>query len=98
MTALEPLNITAAPWRASYPPGVPASIDPDAYPSLHALLLASCRQYADRPAFDFLGARLTYAEWDSASAAFAGFLVETLGRKPGDRVAIMLPNTLAYPV
>jgi len=90
--------MTAAPWRASYPSGVPETIDPDAYPSLHALLLAACRRHADRPAFDFLGAVMTYAEWDRASAAFAGFLRETLGRGAGERVAIMLPNVLAYPV
>ena len=90
--------MATAPWRASYPPGVPSSVDPDAFPSLHALLIASCRQYAEQPAFDFLGATLSYAEWDRLSAAFAGFLLERLSRKGGDRVAIMLPNVLAYPV
>ena len=100
MSALEPADMAVATalWRASYPPGVPSSIDPDTFPSLHALLLASCRQYAGHAAFDFLGATLSYAEWDRASAAFAGFLIERLCRKPGDRVAIMLPNALAYPV
>jgi long-chain acyl-CoA synthetase len=90
--------VTGAPWRASYPTGVPATIDPDAHPSLHALLLAACYRHAERPAFDFLGAVMTYAEWERASAAFAGFLRETLGRAAGERVAIMLPNVLAYPV
>jgi len=89
---------STAPWRASYPAGVPATIDPDAFPSLHALLLASCVKYAEQPAFDFLGGVMTYAEWEHASAAFAGFLIEQLERKPGDRLAIMLPNLLAYPV
>jgi long-chain acyl-CoA synthetase len=100
MSARErPANpVTGAPWLASYPAGVPATIDPDAYPSLHALLLAACRRHADRPAFDFLGAVMSYADWERASAAFAGFLREKLGRRDGDRVAIMLPNVLAYPV
>src|ERR1700722_14784027 len=100
MSALEPADMAGATalWRASYPPGVPSSIDPDAFPSLHALLLGACRQYAGHAAFDFLGATLSFAEWDRASAAFAGFLLEVLGRKPGDRVALMLPNALAYPV
>jgi long-chain acyl-CoA synthetase len=100
MSAREPAEprVTDAPWLASYPAGVPKSIDPDAYPSLHALLLAACARHADRPAFDFLGAVMSYAEWERTSAAFAGFLLEVLGRKPGDRVAIMLPNALAYPV
>jgi long-chain acyl-CoA synthetase len=87
-----------APWRASYPAGVPATIDPDAFASLHALLLAACRRHADRAAFDFLGAVMTYADWERASAAFAGFLCDALGRAAGERVAIMLPNVLAYPV
>jgi long-chain acyl-CoA synthetase len=100
MSALEPADppLMAAPWRASYPAGVPATVDPDAYPSLHALLLAACYRHAERPAFDFLGAVMTYAEWERASAAFASFLRETLGRAAGERVAIMLPNVLAYPV
>ena len=91
-------QVSAAPWLASYPSGVPATINPDAFASLHALLLASCRHYATRPAFDSLGAVMTYAEWESTSAAFAAFLIEALHRRPGDRVAIMLPNVLAYPV
>ena len=100
MSALErtATPVSDAPWLASYPAGVPATIDPDAHPSLHALLLAACHRHAERPAFDFLGAVLSYAEWDRASAAFAAFLRQRLGRADGDRVAIMLPNVLAYPV
>jgi len=100
MSALEPVDppVIEAPWRASYPAGVPTTIDPDAFASLHAMLLAACRRHAERPAFDFLGAVMSYAEWERTSAAFAGFLRETLGRAAGDRVAIMLPNVLAYPV
>ena len=100
MSALErtATPVSDAPWLASYPAGVPATIDPDAHPSLHALLLAACHRHAERPAFDFLGAVLSYAEWDRTSAAFAAFLRERLRRADGDRVAIMLPNVLAYPV
>lgn len=83
---------------ASYPSGIPAQIDPDVFPSLHALLLAACARHAERPAFDFLGAVMTYAEWERTSAAFAGFLRDTLRRPAGERIAIMLPNVLAYPV
>jgi len=85
-------------WFASYPAGVPKSIDPDAYPSLHAMLLDACRRYAERPAFEFLRAHMTYAEWDRDSRDFAAFLLEEANCRPGDRVAIMLPNMLAYPV
>jgi long-chain acyl-CoA synthetase len=85
-------------WLASYPPGTPASIDPDAYPALHSLLLEACRLHGARPAFDCLGATITYAEWERYSRAFAAFLREEAQCRPGDRVAIMLPNVLAYPV
>ncbi len=85
-------------WFASYPAGVPKSIDPDAYPSLSAMLIAACRQHAERPAFECLSAQMSYAEWERDSRDFAAFLVEEANCRPGDRVAIMLPNMLAYPV
>jgi long-chain acyl-CoA synthetase len=85
-------------WFASYPAGVPKSIDPDAYPSLSAMLIACCRQHAGLPAFEFLNARMTFTEWDRDSRDFAAFLVEEANCQPGERVAIMLPNMFAYPV
>ncbi len=85
-------------WFASYPPGIPKTIDPDSYPSLSAMLIDACRRHATHPAFECLGVRMTYAEWEQSSRAFAAYLVEELKCKPGDRVAIMLPNLLAYPV
>jgi long-chain acyl-CoA synthetase len=85
-------------WFSSYPPGVPKSIDPDIYPSLTAMLLEACRKNAEQPAFECLGARMSYAEWDRDSRDFAAFLIEEAGCRPGDRVAIMLPNMFAYPV
>lgn len=85
-------------WFASYPSGVPARIDPDAFASVHAMLLDTCQRHRDRPAFDCLGATMTYGDWESASRCFATFLLTTLARRQGDRVAIMLPNVLSYPV
>jgi long-chain acyl-CoA synthetase len=85
-------------WLSSYPPGVPKSIDPNIYPSLTAMLLEACRKNAERPAFECLGARMSYADWDRDSRDFAAFLIEEAGCRPGDRVAIMLPNMFAYPV
>jgi long-chain acyl-CoA synthetase len=85
-------------WFASYPPGIPKTIDPDSYPSLSAMLIDACRRHAAHPAFECLGVRMTYAEWEQSSRAFAACLVEELKCRPGDRVAIMLPNLLAYPV
>ncbi len=90
---------TADPiWFASYPPRVPRTIDPDAYPSLSAMLLDACRRHAGYPAFECLGTRMSYAEWERLSRAFAAFLLESVKCRPGDRVAVMLPNLLAYPV
>ena len=95
---------TAPPARAGnrlvclLSPGVPHDIDPDAYPSLHAMLIDACRTYPERPAFECLRARISYAEWDRLSRDFAAFLLEEAKCRPDDRVAVMLPNLLAYPV
>jgi long-chain acyl-CoA synthetase len=85
-------------WFASYPPGIPRSIDPDSYPSLSVMLLNACTRHAALPAFECLGVRITYTEWERLSRAFAAFLIEEAKCRPGDRIAIMLPNLLAYPV
>jgi long-chain acyl-CoA synthetase len=85
-------------WLTSYPPGVPKTIDPDSYASLPAMLLEACRRHAERPAFEFLSTRMSYAEWERDSRDFAAFLVEEANCHLGDRIAIMLPNMLAYPV
>ncbi|HEX7236962.1 MAG TPA: AMP-binding protein [Gammaproteobacteria bacterium] len=87
----------AKPWLKSYSPGVPAEIDPDRYPSLVALLEASFARFADQPAFTNLGTTLTFREVERLSRAFAAYL-QTLGLERGDRVAIMVPNTLQTPV
>lgn len=86
------------PWQKHYSPGVPNTIDPDAYPSLIELFEHSCREYADFPAFSNLGVRITYAELEEKSRHFAAYLQNNLKLKKGDRVAIMLPNLLQYPV
>ena len=62
------------------------------------MLLESCRIHAELPAFECLRVRMSYAEWERGSRDFASFLLEEANCKPGDRVAIMLPNLLAYPV
>jgi len=85
-------------WFGSYPAGVPRTIDPDRFLSLSTMLIEACRQHAARPAFESLGARMTYGEWERDSKDFAAFLIEQLGCRAGDRVALMLPNMLAYPV
>ncbi|HEX7037052.1 MAG TPA: AMP-binding protein [Pseudomonadales bacterium] len=85
-------------WISSYPPGVPAEIDADAFPSLAAVLEESVRRFADRPAFRNLGETITYAELDRYSRCFAGYLQGHLGLGKGERIALMMPNVLSYPI
>ncbi len=84
-------------WLSSYPPGVPADIDPDQYRSLVDLMEASFKQYAERTAFSFMGHDLSYADLDQHSRAMAAYL-QSLGLAKGDRVAIMMPNVPQYPM
>lgn len=86
------------PWLASYPAGVPAEIDVDEYPSIVAVLQNAIDKYRDRPAFSNLGRTITYADVDRLSAQFAAYLLGELKLKRGDRVAIMMPNCLQYPI
>jgi len=86
------------PWLAQYPAGVPAEIDVDEFPSVVSVLERAISRYRDRPAFANLGKVLTYADIDEASARFAAFLLGALNLKSGDRVAIMMPNCLQYPI
>jgi len=86
------------PWHAHYPAGVPAAIDPDRYPSLAALCLASCRKHSARTAFINQGTELGFGDLDRRSRDFAAWLTERAGLRAGDRVAIMLPNLLQSPI
>ncbi len=85
-------------WLSNYPEGVPEEIDPTQYNSLVELFQKSCEQFADRVAFDNLGCELTYAQFYDKAKVFASYLENELGLQKGDRVAIMLPNCLQYPV
>lgn len=85
-------------WLKSYAPGVPAEINPDAYQSIVEVLMRSCEQYADRPAFYNLGTTITFQQLEQYSRAFAAYLQNELKLAQGARVAIMLPNMLQYPV
>jgi len=84
-------------WTSRYSPGVPATIDPDRFSSVADVLEQSCRRFADRPAFHNLGRTLSFAELDDLSWAFASHL-QGLGLVRGERVALMMPNILQYPV
>jgi long-chain acyl-CoA synthetase len=86
------------PWLSRYPEDVPETIDPDAYPSLVDMFENSVRNYADQPAFMNMGALMTYRKLEERSRAFAAYLQNELKLKKGDRVAIMMPNLLQYPI
>ena len=85
-------------WLNSYPEGVPAEIDPDAYSSINEIFDQSVIHYAERPAFSNFGVSITYAELDRQCRAFAAYLEKKAALKKGDRMAIMMPNLLQYPV
>jgi long-chain acyl-CoA synthetase len=84
-------------WLKSYPPGVPAEIDPKEYASLVELFEKSVRKFSARPAFHSMGKTITYAELDRLSRDFGAWL-QAKGLAKGSRVAIMMPNCLQYPV
>ena len=84
-------------WLKSYPPGVPADINPGEYRSLVELFESSIRKFGDRPAFHSMGKTITYADLDRLSRDFAAWL-QWKGLGKGARVAIMMPNCLQYPV
>ena len=89
--------MTDRTWLESYPPGVPADIDPTQYPSLVALMDEAFHQYAPRVAYSFMGRDISFAETETLSRALAAYL-QGLGLSKGDRVAIMMPNVPQYPV
>ncbi|WP_323139751.1 long-chain fatty acid--CoA ligase [Massilia phyllosphaerae] len=84
-------------WLKSYPPGVPADIDPDQYGSLVQLLEESFRKYAANKAFVCMDKFMTYGELDAMSKRLAAWL-QSRGLQKGARVAVMMPNVLQYPV
>ena len=85
-------------WLASYPPAVPAEIDPQAYRSLAGLFEHSVDRFAEHPAFSSFGTTLSYAQLDRYSRAFAAALQHRFGLDKGQRIALMLPNILQYPI
>jgi len=85
------------PWLKSYPQGMATEIDLGERQSLIELIDESCQKFASKPAYDSLGKVMSYAEIDRHSRSFAAWLQQH-GLEPGDRVAIMMPNLLQYPI
>jgi len=87
----------AKPWLNSYPDGVPHQIDGAQFESLNHLFAQALDQYSSRLAFDCMGKKITYKELDELSWQFASYL-QSSGLKKGDRIALMMPNLLQYPI
>ncbi|MEN9457079.1 MAG: long-chain-fatty-acid--CoA ligase [Neisseriaceae bacterium] len=85
-------------WLKSYPAGVPSEINPDQYTSLVEMFEETVGKYGDKTAFINLMTPMSYRELDKKSRDFAAYLQNGLGLKQGDRVALMMPNLLQYPV
>jgi long-chain acyl-CoA synthetase len=85
-------------WLKEYPAGVPADIDVNRYASVKQIVEESCARFGAKVAFSNMGVTLSYADLDRLSAQFGAWLQQERGLRRGDRVAIMMPNLLQYPV
>ena len=85
-------------WHKQYDPGVPLEINPNEFSSINDLLESGFRKFSGRPAFHNMGTTLTYSEIDQLSQKFASYLQNDLKLSKGDRVALMMPNILQYPI
>jgi long-chain acyl-CoA synthetase len=84
-------------WLKAYPEGVSATVDLGRYASLLELFDESFKKFGPRPAFEFMGQVMTYAQFQEHSRALAAYL-QTLGMNKGDRIAVMMPNVPQYPI
>ena len=85
-------------WLKSYPQGVPAEIDSSRYSSLKDMIETSMQKFRDLPAFTNMGHSITFGELDEQSRYFGAYLQKVAGLEKGERVAVMMPNVLQYPV
>ena len=85
------------PWLKNYPSGVPANIDPEIYPTIVSYISETCKTYKNQPAFSSMGKEITFKVLDNQSTAFGAYL-QSRGLVPGDKIAIMMPNLLQYPI
>jgi long-chain acyl-CoA synthetase len=85
------------PWLKNYPSGIPANINSDEYPTLVDMFNDTFKKYGSRTAFSCMGKELSFTQIDKKSRAFGAYL-HSRGLQPGDRIALMMPNLLQYPV
>ena len=86
------------PWLDNYPPDIPTEIDLTKYLSLKDLLESSFQRFGDSEAFSNRGGALSFRDLEVLSGYFAAYLQSVAGLSVGDRVAVMMPNVLQYPV
>ncbi len=89
--------MTDRPWLKHYPAGMPANIDPDQYQNLLGILDETFKKYRNKSAFAGFGKELSFDEIDKMSRNFAAYL-HSRGLEPGDKIALMMPNILQYPI
>jgi long-chain acyl-CoA synthetase len=85
-------------WLKHYPAGVPSEVDPSIYPSLKHMFESACGKHPGAPAFTNMNATLSYSQLEEVTRAFAAWLQQKSGLQPGDRIALMMPNILQYPI
>lgn len=85
-------------FKDKYPAGIPAEVNVEQYSSIVDMMEQSCRKFASNPAFSAIGVTITYTDLDRLSRAFAAFLQNHTNLKPGDRIAVQMPNLVQYPV
>ena len=86
------------PWLEHYGDVIPKLIDPKRYNSVVDIILEACERFGDKPAFSNFGVQKSYREIERLSRDFAAFLQNEIGISKGDRVAVMAPNMMAFPV
>ncbi len=85
-------------WDGKRAPGIQDTLDLSQYSAAVEVIEMAFKKYAHRPAFTSIGHTLTYADIDERSAAFANYLQNHTNLKPGDTIAIQMPNILQYPI
>ena len=88
---------TSKPWLKNYPKGIPENINQETYTSLIEMFEDTFEKYKDLPAFDCMGKSLSFNQINRESRNFAAYL-QSIGLVAGDRIAIMMPNLLQYPI
>ncbi|MGN0895024.1 MAG: AMP-binding protein [Succinivibrio sp.] len=92
------MELNRTPWFESYPSDVPNSIDPGLYDNINGLFDAACGKFKDRKAFICLNRSITFSEVHRKTQALASYLQQILKARKGERLALILPNVMQYPI